>query len=415
MSERTAFWLAWFTWVLYVIIALVTLLFEFKDDHDLSAWLNDLFNALMLLAFATVGSLIASRRPQNPIGWLFCISTLLWALGSALQEYTTYALITVPGSLPAGALMGIIGHWIGGIGWQLMLTFLLLLFPNGHLPSPRWRFLAWLIVLLLVIYSITFLLSPYPYASSVIDPRLLSVRNPVGIMIANDLLDQLSSTIPLLLFPIIIVCIVAVFLRFRRTRGIERQQLKWFTYGLSISILMIIIILILIFTTPSGGPGALFYLSVVCIPISAGIAMLRYRLYDIDVLINRTLVYSLLTATLLCTYLVLVFGGQYLLASFLGPNNAVALVVSTLLVAALFQPLRRRVQQLVDRRFYRSKYDAAQVVARFSETLRQEVDLEQLYERLLMVVQETVQPTHLSLWLRPRKAQEKPEQLEKKP
>src|SRR6266480_7090741 len=365
MSKRTAFWLAWFTWVLYLVIAIVTLLFQIKNAP--SELLSDIFSALVLLAFATVCSLIASRRPENPICWLFCISTLLWALGNVLQEYTTYTLITVPGSLPAGALMGIIGHWISGIGWFLMLTFLLLLFPNGHLPSSRWRFLAWLIVGLLAAYSITFLLSPYPYANSAIDPRLAAVRNPMGILVANDLFDQLGGDIPLLLFPLILACIVSVFLRFRRARGVERQQLKWFTYGLTISILMLIIILIVVFTTPSGGSGAFFYLAVVCIPISAGIAMLRYRLYDIDVLINRTLIYGMLTATLLGTYLLLVFGGQYLLASLFGPNNAVVLVISTLLVAALFQPLRWRVQQMVDRRFYRSKYDAAQVLARFSE------------------------------------------------
>src|SRR6266702_6648282 len=352
MSKRTAFWLAWFTWVLYVIIAIITLLLQFKDDP--SSWLNDMFDALILLAFATVGSLVASRRPENPIGWLFCISTLLWALGSLLQEYTTYALITVPGSLPAGALMGVIGHWISGIGWFLMLTFLLLLFPNGHLPSPRWRFLAWLIVVLLATYSITFLLSPYPYANSAIDPHLEAVRNPMGILVSYDLFDQIAGDIPLLLFPTIIGCIISVFLRFRRARGVERQQLKWFAYGTTLSILMLIVIVILVFSTPSGGPGALFYFSVVWIPISAGIAMLRYRLYDIDVLINRTLVYGLLTASLLVVYLGFVFGGQYLLASLFGPNNAVVLVVSTLIVAALFQPLRWRVQQMVDRRFYRS-------------------------------------------------------------
>ncbi len=408
MSKRTAFWLAWGTWVLYVIIASVTLLLQIRDDP--ASWLNDLFDALILLAFATVGSLVASRRPQNPIGWLFCISTLLWALGNMLQEYTTFALITVPGSLPAGALLGVLGHWIGGVGFFLMLTFLLLLFPNGHLPSPRWRFLAWLIAVLLAVYSITFLLSPYPYANSAIDPRLAAVRNPMGIGAANDLFDQLAGSLPLALFPTILACIISVFLRFRRARGIERQQLKWFTYGLAISILMLIIILIAVFTTPSGSPGTLFYLAVVCIPISAGIAMLRYRLYDIDVLIHRTLVYGLLTAALVVVYLVLVFGGQHLLASLLGPNNAVVLFVSTLVVAALFQPLHRRVQQLVDRRFYRSKYDAAQVVARFNETLRQEVNLDQLCAQLLTIVQETVQPTHLSLWLRPRKPPEKPEQ-----
>src|SRR6266516_1007693 len=119
MRKRTAFWLAWCTWVLYLVIAIVTLLFQMKNAP--SEWLSDIFDALVLLSFATVGALIASRRPQNPIGWIFCISTLLWALGTLLQEYTSYALITVPGSLPAGALLGVIGHWIGGIGWFLML------------------------------------------------------------------------------------------------------------------------------------------------------------------------------------------------------------------------------------------------------------------------------------------------------
>jgi hypothetical protein len=410
MSKRTAFWLAWFTWVLYLVITIVTLLFQMKNAP--SELLNDLFGALVLLAFATVGSLIASRRPENTIGWIFCISTLLWALGDVLLEYTTYAFITVPGSLPAGALLGVFGDWVRGMGWFLVLTFLLLLFPNGHLPSPRWRFLAWLIAVLLAVYSITFLLSPYPYANSAIDLRLAAVRNPMGILVANDLFDRLGGTTPLLLYPTIPACIVAVVLRFRRARGVERQQLKWFTYGMTLSILMLIVIIILVFTTVNGAPGALFYLAVVCIPISAGIAMLRYRLYDIDVLINRTLVYGLLTATLLCTYLLLVFGGQYLLASFFGASNGVVLVASTLIVAALFQPLRQRVQQLVDRRFYRSKYDAAQVVTRFSETLRQEVNLDQLREQLLTVVQETLQPTYLSLWLRPRKQQGEREKLE---
>ena len=398
MSKRPAFWLAWGTWVLYVMIAIVKLLLQIRDDP--SSWLSDLFDALVLLAFATVGALIASRRPDNPIGWLFCISTLLWALGNAMLEYTIYTFITVPGSLPAGALMGVFGDWIRGIGFFLMLTFLLLLFPNGRLPSPRWRFLAWLIMLLLLVYSITLLLSPYPYANSAIDPRLTAVRNPIGIGPANDLFDQLGGSLPLLLFPTIIACIVSVFLRFRRARGIERQQLKWFTWGLALSMLMVVIILIVVFTIPSGGPGWLFDLSVVCIPIAAGIAMLRYRLYDIDVLINRTLIYGLLTATLLGIYLLLVYGGQYLLSSLFGPDNAVVLVVSTLIVAALFHPLRRRVQRLVDKRFYRSKYDAARVVAGFSETLRQEVNLDDLCEQLLAVVQETVQPSHLSLWLR---------------
>ena len=398
MSKRTAFWLAWFTWALYLIIAIVTLLFQMKNAP--SNLLSDLFDALVLLAFATVGSLIASRRPDNPIGWLFCISTLLWALGNVLQEYTTYALIMVPGSLPAGALMGVIGHWIGGIGFFLMLTFLLLLFPNGHLPSPRWRFLAWLIAVLLALYSITFLLSPYPYANSAIDLRLEAVRNPIGIGSANDLFDQLGGITPLLLFPTILACIVSVFLRFRRASGVERQQLKWFTYGMTLSILMIIIILILIFSTANGGSSWPFYLAVVCIPISAGIAMLRYRLYDIDVLINRTLIYGILTAVLALAYAISILVLQYLLSAFT-EGSQLAIVGSTLVIAVLFQPLRSHIQRIIDRRFYRSKYDAARTLSAFSARLRSEVDLQQLSEHLLTVVQETMQPTHVSLWLRP--------------
>src|ERR1700736_521017 len=156
MSKRTAFWLAWFTWVLYVIIAIVLLLFV-KGAPSIS--LSDIFNALVLLAFATVGALIASRRPQNPIGWIFCISTLLWALGVFMLEYAVYAILTVPGSLSAGALMGVFGGWARGMGWFLLLTFGLLLFPNGHLPSSRWRPLARLIVGLLAAFTITSLLA----------------------------------------------------------------------------------------------------------------------------------------------------------------------------------------------------------------------------------------------------------------
>src|SRR5579859_1878297 len=196
MSKRVAFWLAWFTWVLYVAISIVSMLFQMKNAP--SEWLSDLFGTLVLLAFATVGSLIASRRPENPIGWIFCTSALLWALGDVLLQYTTYAFITVPGSLPAGALLGVFGDWVRGMGWFLVITFLLLLFPNGHLPSPRWRYLAWLIAGLLAAYSITLLLSPYPLSN--IDPRLAAVRNPLGILVANDLFDRLANICLLLLY-----------------------------------------------------------------------------------------------------------------------------------------------------------------------------------------------------------------------
>lgn len=397
MSKRLTFWLAWFTLVLYLVIAIVTLLFQMKNAP--SELLSDIFNALVLLAFATVGALIASRHPQNPIGWIFCICALLSALGNFLLEYTFYTLITVPGSLPAGALLGVFGNWARSLGWFLMLTYLLLLFPNGHLPSPRWRPLAYLIAGLLVAYSIAVLLTAYPYIN--IDTRLAAVRNPLGILVANDLFDQLANFSLLLLYLTIIACIIAVVLRFRRARGEERQQLKWFAYGTTLSILMLIVIIILIFSNVNGAPGSIFFLTVVFIPISAGIAMLRYRLYDIDVLINRTLVYGSLSALLALLYFGLIFTLQSLLQGTLIQNNGVAIVVSTLAIYALFQPLRRRIQQFIDHRFYRRKYDAARTLAAFGTTLRNEVELSQLREQLVAIVRETMQPTHVSLWLRP--------------
>lgn len=206
-----------------------------------------------------------------------------------------------------------------------------------------------------------------------------------------------------------------LFYRVRRLyTPVQRQQTKWLLYGFVPFSLLQILAGALQSLPALNTPTSLYLvmepiievLSFLLVPIAIGIALLRYQLWDIDVLINRTLVYGLLSVTLLGTYLLLVFGGQHVLASFLGPNNAVVLVVSTLVVAALFQPLRQRVQQQVDQRFYRRKYDAAQVMAGFGETLRQEVNLEQLRAQLLRAVQETVEPTSLSLWLRPEKRQE---------
>ncbi len=401
MSKRTAFWLAWSTWVLNVCIAIASRFLPVNGAPSIS--LSDIFGTLVLLAFATVGALIASRRPENRIGWLFSISTFLWAFGDGLLQYVTNAYLTVSASPPSGAvLLGVIGNCMRGLGWFLMVTFELLLFPDGHLPSRHWRLLAWLIVGILTIFSITTLLSPYPFGN--INSSLSALHNPIGILIAQDLFDGLANVIILPLFVVAIACIVSVFLRFRKARGVERQQLKWFTYGMILSLLMLIIILILVFSTSGNGAGAaFFYLAVVCIPVSAGIAILRYRLYDIDILINRTLVYGSLTAILAALYFGLVLGLQFLTDRVVGSaasSSPLILVGSTLAIAALFNPLRRSIQNVIDHRFYRRKYDARRIVTNFSATLRDEVDLTQLSEQLLTVVQETMQPAHISMWLR---------------
>jgi len=401
MSTRISFWLAWFAWVLYLVITLLTVLLTLKNaPADL---LSDSFNDLVLLVFITVGAFIASRRPENPIGWIICTGTLIWALSLLALEYGIYGLITAPGSLPGGALVSLFGAVARGIGWYLIMTFLLLLFPNGHLPSSRWRPLAWLIAGLLAAYMITLLLDPNPFIH--VDSSLAPVRNPLGIAGASDLFDRFNSLILLVLLATVVACIASVIVRFRRARGDERQQLKWLAYGTLLSLLIVVAIIASMVANVDTGPlsSALFYLPVLGITISAGIAILRYRLYTIDILINRTLVYGALTALLALIYFGLVFILQSLVRALGGQFSQTPLVIvgSTLVIAALFQPLRRRIQQVIDRRFYRRKYDATKTVQAFSATLRSEVDLSQLREHLITVVQETMQPTQVSLWLRP--------------
>jgi hypothetical protein len=235
-----------------------------------------------------------------------------------------------------------------------------------------------------------------------------SLNNPFAIPGEVGKILGLGFTAALLwLMVTFLIALASLLVRFRRAEGEECQQLKWI---FSAFLLMVLLFIVTAFL-PEGQHQTVIWGDIVngiggiALPIALGIAILRYRLWDIDIIINRTLVYGLLTATLLVVYLALVFAGQVLLSSLLGPNNGVVLVGSTLVVAALFQPLRHRIQQLIDRRFYRRKYDAQKTLAAFSTILQGEVDLDQLREQLLAVVEETMQPAHLSLWIRPLKQQ----------
>jgi hypothetical protein len=400
MSKRISFWLPWLMWVLFLVIMLLKELLALKNDP--SAWAGDIFYDLVLLIFISVGAFIASHRPENPIGWIICAATLIWSLSALAIEYGVYSLITAPGSLPVGVFVSLFGGVGRTIGWFLIITFLLLLFPNGHLPSPRWRPLAWLIAGLLVVSPFTLVFDPTPFIN--VDSRLAAFQNPLGISGTSALFDHFNTFVNLFLFATAVACIASVFVRFRRARGDERQQLKWLAYGTVLSLLVIVAIIVSIFTNVDLGflSSALFYLPLLIISISAGIAIMRYRLYNIDILINRTLVYGVLTALLALIYFGLVFILQALVRALTGQISQTPLVIvgSTLVIAAIFQPLRRRIQQVIDRRFYRRKYDAARTVEAFSATLRNEVDLNQLREHLISVVQETMQPAHVSLWLR---------------
>jgi hypothetical protein len=346
-------------------------------------------------AFMGVGAVIVAHRPSNAIGWIFSAVGLLAATGSLAIEYATYAYVTRPGSLP-GAILAAWYHqpwWYPMLG--LILIYIPLLFPTGRLLSARWRPVA--VVAAVALAAITVLQALQPTIT--LQNRSYTVRNPIGVAGAQKLAGGAVGGV---LFGMVLICGAAAFasivLRFRRSRGVERQQLKWFTYAVVLMILAQQLNDYLF--SGVGVVNVVFGLSVALVPIAAGIAILRYRLYDIDRLINRTLVYGLLTALLGGIYggTVLVLGQVFGGVGQDPPSWAVA--GATLAVAALFQPARRRIQAVVDRRFNRRKYNAAMTVEAFSLRLRDEVDLDALSAELLAVADQTMQPTTASLWLR---------------
>ena len=279
------------------------------------------------------------------------------------------------------------------MNWFLIVVFLLLLFPTGRLPSPRWRPVLWAAVAGIVLFTIAAWLSPMS-----LDLRLTSVANPLGLKLESAL--RLVEAFYLVLPLLIVTSGTAVIVRFRGSRGEERQQLKWFAYAVAVMTLMFAgwFSLVLAGLAPEG--RLVYALPLFGLPVAVGIAILRHRLYDIDVVINRTLVYGSLTFTLAATYVICVVALQQVFRVLTGGESQLAVVASTLAIAALFGPLRRRVQSFIDRRFYRGRYDAARTLEVFSAKLRDETDLDQLNTELLAVVRDTVQPASAGLWLR---------------
>jgi hypothetical protein len=387
------------------VLAIALTLFLAMPNEPSTSLRDTAFVSLVIFAFSTVGALVGSRRPENPIGWLFLSGAFVWILGELALEYGVYALITAPGTLPAGTWVAWFGGWARGVGWFLIVVFLLLLFPTGQLPSPRWRPVLWGAVGYIAFFTLVVWLSPVSA-----DTRLAFVRNPLGmeIGIMNLLVELLYFTIPLLL----LAGGTAAIVRFRGSRGDERQQLKWFAYAVTVMVVSFMLWFSLELAGVVAVGALVFAVPLMGIPIAVGVAILRYRLYDIDIVINRTLVYGSLTALLVATY----FGGvvslQGTFRTLTGQESQLAIVASTLLIAALFVPLRRRVQSFIDRRFYRKKYDAARTLQDFSTRLREKTDLDSLDTELLGVVRETVQPAQASLWIRPA-ARQDPEKAQR--
>jgi hypothetical protein len=400
ITARAASRLAWLLWALSVALTtlslvLLVLIRSHPGTHVFDWWLG---NSTIVID-VTVGAIVASRRPENPVGWLLCLSGIAVSTSSFTSEYAIYALLAEPNSLPAGEAMAWIAAWMLPIMSGLQVAYLML-FPTGRLPSRRWRWLAWLTVAYILVGVITAAFSPGAYLGA-----LGPIRNPLGIEGFTQFYKAVVYTMSPVLFA---AAAISLFIRLRRAVGVERQQLKWLAYAAGVFAVAIVLIIISIaIDTPrwyEWVANAIFIALTPGVPVSIGIAILRYRLYDIDLLINRTLVYGLLTATLVALYFVGIVVLQSVFVGLTGEQSTLAIVASTLLIAALFNPLRRRIQSFIDRRFYRSKYDAVKTLEAFSAKLRNDTDLATLSNDLMGVVRETMQPAHVSLWLSPETA-----------
>jgi hypothetical protein len=390
MSTRKAALIAWSACLLAMALITCAIVLGVLNGADAEA----VSFPLAVTASAVVGGLVASRRPANPVGWLFVGSATCVALNTVAAEYATYGLLTSPGALPFAGAMAWVSEWTEPWGAALLLVVLPFFFPDGRLVSPGWRPIAWLVFLALMVDIVVLrVLMP-----GVVVFGATRIANPLGVETLRPFLDAIGTGVWL---GSILVAVASLVVRFRRSRGEERQQIKWLALAASAIPVWFLTNAPIQAASPNLFQVVDALIVFALIPMAAGIAILRYRLYDIDVLINRTLVYGSLTATLVVVY----FGGIVLLQRvfvvLIGEQSTLAVVASTLLIAALFNPLRRRIQSFIDRRFYRRKYDARKTLEAFSAKLRDETDLEALNAELVGVVRETMQPAHVSLWLRP--------------
>lgn len=372
--------------------------------------IHDAVLMVALLAFPLVGAVIAARQPGNPIGWILLAIGLSWELGIGLAGgYVAYGFQSLSGGLPRPDLVSAVtsSAWVPAVG--LTGTFLLLLFPDGRLSSLRWRSVAWVSAVVIGLLTLVSPFTPRSLRDLTADPTVPDIPNPLGIEFLRPLSGALDALIVVLL-----VCIGAsaasLISRFRRARGQERLQMKWLAAGAGLTAFLYLALM-----ASSGGEymgwwevpswlralEQLTFYSFILIPLSVGGAIMRYRLYDIDRIINRALVYGALTALLALIYVggVVAVGGVARLFTS-GQTNDLAIAASTLAIAGLFSPLRQRLQSFIDRRFYRSKYDAERTLTAFSVGLRNLVDLRSLTDEIVDVVNNTVEPEHVSLWLK---------------
>jgi hypothetical protein len=386
-------WLVWTVSALGVTLGVLAFVYGALNYQALDEVLTRVApGALWAMSFPLIGAVIATHRPGNPLGWMFLvigISTGLVVFGS---QYASYVFRTAPGAGPGGELAVWVGEWAWAPALVLLLCFVPLLFPDGRPPSRRWRPVVWLAAVLIVVITVPRAVALWPWRG----PALL---DPEGVEQAMGDPGILGFALYLLLLGCGLACLTALLVRFRRSRGIERQQLKWLLFACAVTIAIFVIVQPN--TSNEWDLGMLLALPLYpAVPVAAGVAILRYRLYEIDRIINRTLVYGLLTAVLGLCYA----AGSLLFALVAGtgadpPSWLIA--AATLAAAAVFRPVRGRIQAAVDRRFNRRRYHAAKTIEAFSGRLRDEVDLDTLSAELVAVVDQTMEPTHVSCWLRP--------------
>jgi hypothetical protein len=413
-SGRAVALFAWLVWGLSVALVVPAVPLHLAGPRlggVVVSVLEVLVTTVLVLALSTVGRLIAARQPDNRVGWILLTAGVAMAAAFSTGGYVEFSIAEPPGRLPGTEWMAWVAQWILVLGLGQALVFLPLMFPNGRLLSRRWRPVGWLAAVTLAAVGLTLAFAPgkleeYP-----------GLDNPLGIgVFGGGLWDLLNGVGWVLFLTSGVLSAASVVVRFRHARGVERQQLKWFaSAGALVAFGAIAVGAGYAF---SGDPSTdaptsltvarlLMLASLSGLPIAVGVSILRYRLYDLDVIINRTLVYGALTAMLAMMYFGTVVILQEVFRVLTGQESSLVIVASTLLIAALFNPLRHRIQSFIDRRFYRRKYDAAKTLAAFNCRLRDETDLDTLTDNLAGVVRETMQPAHVSIWLRPDTAPKK--------
>jgi hypothetical protein len=389
--------LAWAVWALAMLGLAVAAWLDHRvrqAGSPAAAWLLQPAIAPLLVAAvsaATVGALVGSRRPAHPVGWLLLGLGLLVVVDAVVSEYVAYGVVARPGALPGASYLAGVANGVQFL-WLACGGFVLLLTPTGSLPSPRWRWCARLAAaapLLLVVLSAV---DPQPLL-----PEHPEVGNPLAVPVPAGLLLAVAAVAAAVVLATLVAAAGSLVVRFRRARGVERQQLRWLAFAAALAAVALLVAVAGVATAKDRMVLAAIGTCVALLPLATGAAILRYRLYDLDRIISRTLAYGLLTVLLGGGYAVVVLG----LGQLLGQDSPLVVAAATLAVAAVFQPARRRVQAVVDRRFNRRRYDAARTIQAFSVRLRQQVDLEALTGELLAVVEQTMRPTRVSLWLRP--------------